>query len=845
MTAARNLTRTAARARADLIDVTSYDVTLDLGTPANEVFRSVTTVSFACTRPGAEVVVDVAARGLVAATLNGREVSVAGFDPGEGLCLPDLAATNTLTVVGDFDYATGTRGMVRYADPADGEVYLFTSFQPADAQRVFACFDQPDLKAVFTFRLRVPRAWKAVSNMPVARREPDGSDTDLVVFDPTPPMSSYLPVVCAGPYAEVRDRSQGRDLGLFCRPAMLAHLDAENLFELTRRGLDFYEQNFGYRYPLPKYDQIGTPGQPGAMENMGAVVFGERFLIFRSTPTIEDRALRVFTMLHELAHMWFGDLVTMRWWDDLWLNEAFATWAAFWCSAAITDLPEPWAFFVLQQKRLGLDADQLSTTHPVAADVPDVEATETNFDAITYLKGAAVLQQLTAYVGIDNFLTAMRNYFHSFEWRNATADDLLAELTAASGRDIGEFAALWLRTASVNTLRPQIDVDGQGRYLEFAVVQEAPPQHPTLRTHRIGVGVYDLVDARLHRRRLLDVEVTGPRTVVAALRGEPTADLVLVNDEDLTFAKIRLDDRSLSTLLTHIADLPSAVSRAVCWLATVDMVNDAEMRTRDLVTLVVNGLAGESVTSLIQAVVEFLQRALRFYADPAWAPAGWSAVAAMAQTAARAAPAGSAEQLTWVRAFAGFARSDSDLAELSRWYAGVGLPNGVRLDPDLRWIMVKALVAGGAAGPDTITAERSRDTSVGGARHELGARALIPAVEAKRALWATITQGTELPLENRIHAMFQYASATDIDLTPTYVADYLATSDRLFAEQGPEVGRYFALFAFPLAHISSDTLDAIATWETAGGHAPTVVRAVAQGRDHIVRALRARERDRS
>jgi aminopeptidase N len=845
MTVARNLTRTAAQARAALINVTSYDVALDLTTPSETAFRSVTTVGFACAQPGAEVVVDVAARELVEASLNDQKVVTAGFDPAEGLCLRDLAATNTLTVVADFDYVAGARGMVRYTDPADGEIFLFTSFQPADAQRVFACFDQPDLKAVFTFRLRVPRAWRAVSNMPVAQREPDGPEADLVVFEPTPRISTYLPVVCAGPYVEVRDRSHGRDLGLFCRPAMLAHLDAENLFELTRRGLDFFEENFGFPYPLPKYDQIGTPGQPGAMENMGAVVFGERFLIFRSTPTIDDLVVRATIVLHEMAHMWFGDLVTMRWWDDLWLNEAFATWAAFWSAAAVTDLPEPWAFFVLQQKRSGIDADQLSTTHPIAADIPDVEATESNFDAITYRKGASVLQQLAAYVGIDDFLAAMRQYFHTYAWGNASADDLVAVLTAVSHRNVEDFAARWLRTASVNTLRPHLDLDADGRYTDVSVVQEAPDRYPTLRTHRIGVGVYDLVDGQLHRRRLLDVEVEGPRTAVRALRGEPAADLVLVNDDDLTFAKIRLDDRSLSTLLTHIADLPSAVSRAVCWLAALDMVNDTEMRTRDLVTLAVNGLARESVTSLIQAVVDFLQRALRFYADPAWAPQGWAAAAAMAHSAASAAPAGSAEQLTWVRAFAGFARSEADLAALGRWYTGTDLPEGVRLDPDLRWIMLKALVAGGAVGADAIAAERDRDNSPAGATHDLEARALIPTVVAKQAVWTMCTQNTELPLEDRILALYTYAHATDVELTPTYVADYLSLADRLPSEQGAEVGRYFALYAFPLAHISEDTLAAIAAWEAVGGHAPPVVRGVTEGRDHIVRALRARDCDRS
>ncbi len=843
MSSSRNLTKEAAAQRAALLAVSTYDVTLDLAGGSDTTFRSTCVVMFTCSQPGSSTVVDIAADQLIEASLNGIPVALDGYRPDEGLILADVAADNVLTVVADCGYSSGARGMVRAVDPADKEVYLFSSFEPAAAQLVFACFDQPDLKAIFTFHVRVPIGWRAVSNMPEAGREPAGATAETVHFRPTPRMSTYLGVVCAGPFAEVRSVEYGRDLGVYCRPSMMEHLDAEEIFNVTRRGMDHFEKHFGQPYPLPKYDHVAVPGYPGAMENFGCITFGERLLVFRSTPTIEQRTTRAIVILHELAHMWFGDLVTMRWWDDLWLNEAFATWAAYWSMAEATEFPDPWAVFALDVKKAGIEADQLPSAHPVCADIPDVEATETNFDAITYRKGASVLKQLAAYVGIDTFTAALRSYFAERAWANATFDDLLSALVAVSGRPVREFATVWLNTTQVNTLRPLVRLDDDGNYAEVAVLQEAAAGHPTLRTHRIAVGLYDQDGDRLVRRDRIEVEVTGERTDLPMLRGVNAGDLLLLNDDDLTYAKVRLDALSLSTVAKHVHGLPSSLPRAICWLSAIDMVSDAEMRARDFITMVINGLPSETTAELVYLVLAAADRALALYADPAWAPRGWADLAAMCRQRAYAAEPGAPLQLTWARAFASSARSAAELAVLRDWYSGRNLPDGLRLEADLRWALLRGLVAGGEAGLAEIEAEADRDTSVGGKLHEAVSRAMVNTVEGKRAAWQMITEQADLPMENRLHAGYAYSGPLQIAVAPTHVADYLSILDVLWAEQGREFTRHFASLVFPRGHLSEETLAAIDAWAAAGEHPPTLTRAVSEGRDQIVRAMRARARD--
>ena len=421
-------------------------------------------------------------------------------------------------VVADCAYSRSGEGLHRFTDPVDKQVYLYSDLETFDAHRIYACFDQPDMKATYELTVTAPEDWQVVSNMAPDSQLPAG-DAVRWTFPPTPVMSTYITAVAAGPYHVVRDEHDGIPLGVYCRQSLAEYLDPDEIFEVTRQGFDFFHNSFGIKYPFGKYDQLFVPEfKEGAMENAGCVTFVENY-IFRSRVTDFAHEARAETILHEMAHMWFGDLVTMRWWDDLWLNESFATWAGTLAQAEATRWTSAWTTFAQLYKAWAYRQDQLPSTHPIAADIPDIAAVELNFDGITYAKGAAVLKQLVAYVGRENFLDGVRKYFAAHAWGNATLADLLAALEETSGRDLAAWSAEWLQQAGVNTLRPSYQVDADGRFTEFAVEQEAAATHPTLRSHRIAIGLYDRTADGIVRRHRVETDVTGARTVIAELAG--------------------------------------------------------------------------------------------------------------------------------------------------------------------------------------------------------------------------------------------------------------------------------------------------------------------------------------
>ncbi len=848
MPGVRNLTQVEATERARLLDVTGYDIKLDLSSavqPADgHTFNSVTEVRFRCSEPGASTFIEVAAEAVRSATLNGTPLDTGGWSAEKGLTLPGLAAENTLVVDADFAYSTSGQGLHRTVDPVDGETYLYSQFETADAQRVFACFDQPDLKSVYTWHATVPEHWRVVSNMPVEREEPAAEGCKTVHFVESARMSTYITALCAGPYHEVRDSHDGIDLGLFVRASMAQHLDADDLFLVTRQGFDFFHEQFGVRYPLPKYDQLWVPDfNAGAMENFGCVTHAESHYIFRSQVTDFEYEQRANTILHEMAHMWFGDLVTMRWWNDLWLNESFAEWASHWCNTHATRFTDAWTTFLSVRKNWGYRQDQLSSTHPVYCEMPDLEAVEVNFDGITYAKGASVLKQLVAYVGMEPFLAGLRSYFGKHAWGNATFDDLLTELESASGRELRKFAAQWLETAQVNTLRPEVAIGADGSYERVVVHQDAPAGHPTLRTHRIGVGLYDLADGRLTRRDRIEVDVTGELTELSALHGKPAADVLLLNDDDLTYTKLRLDERSMSTVVQHIAGFESSLARALCWTAAWDMVRDAELSARDYVALALAGLPAESDINLVTATLRQAVSTLVFYADPAWAPTGWAELARTTKTAMQAAEPGSGFQLAWARTYVSAARSAEDLATLRGWLDGSNVPTGLTIDTELRWSLLQSLVANGRAGVPEIEAELARDKTASGEREAAYAHALVPTPENKAAVWAQLTGAEALP-NWRNRALLQgFAHPTQVELVAPYRERYFATVAQVWANRDSEPAQEFTQLAYPAYLVSEDTVAATDAWLSGEGHPGPLRRLVAEGRDGVVRALKAREKD--
>ena len=847
--AGSNLTHDEAIARADLLDVAAYDIALDLtdgaGAPGQRTFRSVTRVSFACSRPGAETFVDLVADRLHSATLNGRPLDVTGYHADLGLALPGLAADNELIVDAECLYMNTGEGLHRFTDPVDGEVYLYSQFETSDAHRVYTCFDQPDLKGAYTMHVTVPQHWQILSNAPSESTNKAAAGARTVHFGPTAVMSPYVTAFVAGPYHGVHDRVGDIELGIWCRQSLARYLDAEEMFEVTKQGFEFFQQQFGYPYPFGKYDQAFVPEfNAGAMENAGCVTFAEDY-IFRSKVTRAAYEARANTILHEMAHMWFGDLVTMQWWDDLWLNESFAEWASHWASVEATRYEEAWTTFCTGRKAWGYRQDQLSSTHPIACDIADIQAVEVNFDGITYAKGASVLKQLVAYVGPAEFVSGLRSYFLRNAYGNTRLADLLSALEESSGRDLSSWSTEWLEAAGVNTLRPSFEVDADGAFTAFSVLQEAPDDHPTLRSHRLAIGLYDLVDGALVRRRRLETDIVGAKTDVPALVGERQPDVVLLNDDDLTYAKIRLDERSLDTVTEHIGHFTESLPRALCWAAAWDMTRDGELATRDYLKLVLSGVGGESGIGVVQLLLRQVGLALDLYADPDWAPTALTLLAGAAYTHLQDAPPGSDHQLAWARAFATAARSEQHVSAVRGLLDGSHSVDGLAIDTELRWHLLQRLVAVGAAGDDDIEAELQRDPTDAGQREAATARAMRPTPAAKAQAWSMATEDDELPNQTGLALIRGFGLPAHSEVLEPYVARYFEVVADVWRRRTSEVAQNVAVGLYPGWAVSGDTIRASEEFLAGPDVPPSLRRLVSEGRDGVLRALRARERDSS
>ncbi|EFG74657.1 membrane alanyl aminopeptidase [Mycobacterium parascrofulaceum ATCC BAA-614] len=854
-----NLTRDQAVERAALVTVDSYQIDLDVtdgkGGPGDRTFRSTTTVVFDAL-PGADTYIDLAAETVRGATLNGRELDVSGYDESAGIPLAGLQKHNVVVVDADCRYSNTGEGLHRFVDPVDDETYLYSQFETADAKRMFACFDQPDLKATFDLRVTAPRHWKVISNGATVSNE-DGVHT----FATTPRMSTYLVALIAGPYAEWKDSYTDEHgeipLGIFCRGSLARHMDAERLFTQTKQGFGFYHKNFGLPYAFGKYDQLFVPEfNAGAMENAGAVTFLEDY-VFRSKVTRASYERRAETVLHEMAHMWFGDLVTMTWWDDLWLNESFATFASVLCQAEATEFTEAWTTFATVEKSWAYRQDQLPSTHPIAADIPDLAAVEVNFDGITYAKGASVLKQLVAYVGLEHFLAGLRDYFRTHAFGNATFDDLVAALEQASGRDLSDWGQQWLKTTGLNTLRPDFDVDvpgADGRFTRFAVTQSgAAPGAGETRVHRLAVGIYDDDGAgKLVRVRREELDVEGPVTEVPALVGVPRGKLVLVNDDDLTYCSVRLDGESLRTALTQIADIAEPLPRSLVWSAAWEMTREAELRARDFVALVSGGVQAETEVGVAQRLLMQAQTALASYAEPGWAhQRGWPQFADRLLELARAAEPGSDHQLAFVNTLCSSVLSTRHVVTLAdlldRDPAELGLA-GLEIDTDLRWRIVTALASAGeidADGPATpfIDAEVQRDPTAAGKRHGAQAATARPQAPVKEAAWTTVIEDDTLANITARSIIAGFAPAGQHALLKPFTDRYFEAIPGVWARRSSEVAQTVVIGLYPHWNISEAGIAAADKFLSDPEVPPALRRLVLEGQAGVQRALRARTFD--
>lgn len=851
-----NLTRNEAIERAALVTVDRYVIELDLVT-GEKTFRSTTIVEFEAL-PGADTYIDLAAHRVHSAVLNGHAIDVSGYDESRGIPLEGLAQRNVLVVSADCYYSNTGEGLHRFVDPVDGEVYLYSQFETADAKRMFACFDQPDLKATFDVTVTAPAHWQVISNGATTSIE-DRDGARVHTFATTAPMSTYLVALIAGPYARwddvYADEHGEIPLGLFCRASLAPFMDAERLFTETKQGFDFYHCNFGVPYAFGKYDQLFVPEfNAGAMENAGAVTFLEDY-VFRSKVTRASYERRAETLLHEMAHMWFGDLVTMRWWDDLWLNESFATFASVLCQADATEYSEAWTTFANVEKSWAYRQDQLPSTHPIAADIPDLHAVEVNFDGITYAKGASVLKQLVAYVGLDHFLAGLRDYFAAHAFSNATFDDLLGALERASGRDLSDWGRQWLKTTGLNTLRADFDVDADGRFTRFAITQGgAAPGAGETRVHRLAVGIYDDQDGteklvRVHRE---EFDVFGPVTEVPALHGVPRGKLVLVNDDDLTYCSMRLDPESLKLATERIADIAEPLPRTLVWSAAWEMTRDAELKARDFIALVSRGVGAETEVGVAQRLLMQAQTALNSYSEPHWASEhGWPAFADRLLELARAADPGSDHQLAYINALCTSVLSAHHLVLLADLLDGdpaeCGLA-GLEIDTDLRWRIITALAAGGridADGPQTpfIDAEVVRDPTAAGKRHAAAASAARPQADVKHRAWREVTEDDTLPNSTTRAIVTGFAQPGQAAVLAPYAKSYFEAIAQVWERRSSEVAQTVVVGLYPSWDVSAAGLEA-ADWFLGGLHVPPALRRlVLEGRAGVERALKARAFD--
>ena len=843
---ADNLTRVEASERSSLVSTQSYRVELDL-TTGPEVFRSTSTVTFTAT-PGASTFIDAITRTVHSVTLNGVELEPAEVADGIRIQLPSLAAENELTVVADHEYTNTGEGLHRFVDPVDGEVYLYSQFEVPDSRRVFAVFEQPDLKATFTFTVRAPKHWKVVSNGVTPEPVVEG-DSAVFAFPETQRISSYITAIVAGPYQSVHSEltsSDGRTipLGIYARASLFEHLDADYIFDITRKGFAYFEEKFDVPYPFEKYDQLFVPEfNAGAMENAGCVTFTEVY-VFRSKVTDAIKERRVVTILHELAHMWFGDLVTMKWWNDLWLNESFAEWASTIATAEATEWTEAWTTFQAMEKSWAYKQDQLPSTHPIVADIRDLEDVQVNFDGITYAKGGSVLKQLVAWVGEDDFFAGVSNYFTKHAWGNTELADLLRELEATSGRELTDWSAKWLETAGVNTLRPELTVDDSGVITAFAVLQSAHPDYPTIRPHRMAIGFYELDGGSLVRTHRHELDVDGERTEVAELVGKTRPALILLNDDDLAYAKIRLDDASLETAIAHLKDIQNPLARAIVWGAAWDATRDGETAARDYVRLVLNNIASETESTTIRTTLLQLAQVARSYVEPATRHDTVVEVADALWSLAAEAEPGSDAQFQFVQYFANMAATPANVATLTGLRDGTITLPGLTIDTDLDWLLIEGLALNGAIGHSEIDAALEKDNTSNGQQAAARARAALPGADAKRAVFDQLVGDDTVP--NAIVRMttmgWQHANG------PTGFAElvdaYFDAIVPIWESRTYKIAEYLILGLYPAALANENLIVKTRAWLEANAEQPAALRRmVSENLAGVERAVQAQRRD--
>lgn len=795
-----NLTRVEAEERKSIVQYPiHYSVDLDL-TQGDTTFVSTSTIQFGA-KAGESTFLDLIADEVTSVTLNGESVEPGEVFADDRIALNNLRERNEVVVTAVCRYSTTGEGLHRSVDPSDGNVYLYSQFEVPDARRVYAVFDQPDLKAVFRFSVLAPCSWIVTSNMPVERTE----DTDQMTLDgtlgtkpaehakrwtfaPTPTMSSYLTAICAGPYAEWHTTYQNEDgrtipMAQYCRQALKDDFakDVDYLFDITKKGFAFYAKTWGVPYPYAKYDQIYVPEyNAGAMENIGMVTIRDSY-VFSSKVTDALAERRVVTVLHELAHMWFGDYVTMKWWNDLWLNESFAEFTSTLATAEATEWKDAWATFCSGEKSWALNQDQLSTTHPIVAPINDLNDTYVNFDGITYAKGASVLKQLVAYVGRDKFFEGINHYLYRHAYSNATLNDLLTELEGTSGRDLKTWSAQWLEQAGINTIATDLHTAQDGTISELTLHQFAPTDHPVLREHRLAVGFYneDEESGKVVRTDRIELDVDGEATTVTEAAGKPRPQFLLTNDDDLTYTKLRFDDESLAFATANLYRFDDALARAVIWLALWDMTRDGELAASDFIGTTLKLLSTETESTTFRYALACLSTTVWHYTNRTKRAAIAQHTAQALLDLAKQAPAGSDMQFQLISAYLTYGvEGDSAFADTVRGLlSGSLVLEGLELDNNFRWSLVRALSSINAIDEADIQQELERKDTTENREFALAARAARATAEAKAWAWNEAIHDEVLTNAQLESVAGGFASTPSQELAEPYVKEYFDSAE--------------------------------------------------------------------
>jgi aminopeptidase N len=843
--AGKDLPRDEAERRSAVVKSPDYDLSLTLDADRKD-FTGRETLRFELAAPADDLTVDFEGGKLASLTVNGERVAKPD-DSGAFFVLPKRrlrAGANVVEVAFSHPYSVDGAGLYRFKDAEDGRVYLYTNFEPYDAHRLFPCFDQPDLKATYALTVDAPAEWSVVSTGGEEKTEVSGARRKWT-FARTPRLSTYVFSVSAGPYHVWTSTAGAIPLRLFARESLAKYVSAGEWLELTRQGLEFYGGYFDLPYPFKKYDQIIVPDfNEGAMENVGAVTFGERY-VSRSTRTLEEREDTASTILHEMAHMWFGDLVTMRWWDGLWLNESFATYMSAAALNRATRYTRSWQSFFADEKQWAYTEDQRATTHPIEGDVPDTGSAFANFDGITYGKGAAVLKQLSYLLGDGKFRDGVRLYLRSHAYGNAEEKDFFGAMTKASGVDLDAWTREWLETAGVNTVRADYACGGDGRISSFALVQTAPEDHPTLRRHRTEVGLYgETREARWDLQDSASVSYEGARTEVPSLIGRPCPIFAYPNRDDRDYVKIELDARSLAAVKRGMGRISDPLLRSMLWSTLWEMVRDARMPVQDYAEMVLANLGAEKDFKTAHAVLEtvygrhsYSPSVLNYLARPDYP----RFEAFFLENLEKAEPGGDFQKL-WFDALSETAASPAGAERLRGLLSGAIRVDGLPLDQDRRWTLVERLSELGAADSEgLIAAELRRDPADEGLKAAITARAARPDAASKKEWFARITDpASTAPLGELRAAMAGFFPRTQMSLRAGFLRPFLRTLPELDARKGEDFLGDYAQAMIP-ALCAPESVEALGAYAAKTPPSkPVLARALRDARQEDERCVKIR-----